>query len=122
MIERLYINEMKKELKYSDRRSVLKYCHNNGVAVFSDTGSNKQYVLKAEFDFMRNKEVIAYLKAKYTEDILTAFFGLKIGSGNEIALPLNEQHNKVTRNQNRGTKYQPQGLHEKNFLNHLQNI
>lgn len=55
MIERLYIQDMQNELHYKDRRSVRRWCRNNIVRIFSDVGSNKQYVLKDEFEAAKNK-------------------------------------------------------------------
>lgn len=48
--ERLYLEDLKKELRYRDRRSVRRWCRNNNVILLSDFGSNKQYVLKEDFE------------------------------------------------------------------------
>lgn len=48
--ERLYIVDVQKELHYRDRRSVRRWCRNNDVTILCDVGSNKQYVLREEYD------------------------------------------------------------------------
>jgi len=50
MTERIYISDIQSELHYKDRRSVRRWCRNNDVRVLSDIGSNRQYVLKDEYE------------------------------------------------------------------------
>lgn len=53
--ERLYIKDIQKVLQYRDRRSVRKWCRNNHVRILSDTGSNRRFVLRDEFEKSMNK-------------------------------------------------------------------
>ena len=53
--ERLYIEDLQKELHYHDRRSVRRWCRNNNVWILSDVGSNKQFVLRFEFEKAKTK-------------------------------------------------------------------
>ena len=55
MYDRLYIKEVQIMLQYKDRRSVRRWCSNNGVRILSDYGSNRQFVLKDEFENSLNK-------------------------------------------------------------------
>ncbi|NVN95994.1 MAG: hypothetical protein HXX18_12000 [Bacteroidetes bacterium] len=55
MFDRLYIKELQIKLQYKDRRSVRRWCRNNGVRILSDLGSNRQFVLKDEFENSLNK-------------------------------------------------------------------
>jgi hypothetical protein len=52
--ERIYVAEIQKILHYIDRRSVRKWCHNHLVRILSDLGSNKQFVIKDEFERATN--------------------------------------------------------------------
>ena len=111
MIERLYIKDIQKVLPFRDRRTLKKWCRNNGVEIFCDRGSNRLFVIKAEFELAKNnKEIIKYLKNKYDETILSKI--------------LNADNNFLFKNNNteKVSEYKPQGEHEKNFLNRLQNL
>jgi hypothetical protein len=48
--ERIYLKDIQRKLMYLDHRSVRRWCHNNNVRVLSDTGSNRQFVLRNEFE------------------------------------------------------------------------
>ena len=98
MSERLYIPEIQKELQYRVRKSVRRWCCNNNVRILSDVGSNKQYVLRDEYEKAKNKNY----------------------SNNEV---INSSMNFFSMN-NRTEKikeYRPQGEQEIKFLNCLQN-
>ena len=53
--ERLYIKDIQKELHYRDRRSVRRWCSNSNVRILSDAGSNKQFVLRDDFEKAKTK-------------------------------------------------------------------
>ena len=53
--ERLYMRDIQKELRYRDRRSVRNWCRNNNVRILSDTGSNRRFVFRDEFEKSINK-------------------------------------------------------------------
>lgn len=92
-MERLYIQEIQKELQYRDRRSVRRWCRNNNVRLFSDVGSNKQYVLKDEFEIAKNRN----------------------SSMNFFSQKKNKNTEKVM-------EYKPQGEYEKAFLSIFTNL
>jgi hypothetical protein len=71
MIERLYIQDIQKELQYRDRRSVRRWCCNNGIRLLSDFGSNKQFVLRDEFEKAKNKSY--YISAVAINSSLNVF-------------------------------------------------
>jgi len=50
MYDRLYIKEVQFKLQYKDKRSVRRWCRNNGVRILTDNGSNRHFVLKDEFE------------------------------------------------------------------------
>lgn len=53
--ERIYINEIKKILNFKDNRTINKWCLNNNVRILSDTGSNRRFVFRDEFEESINK-------------------------------------------------------------------
>jgi len=109
MLNRLYIQDLQEELSYKDRRTVLKWCHNNDVGVLSDIGSNRLYVLKEEFLKAKMKQSVMYIKEKYGENKLPEFFNANMNFSNTKALVKKD-------------KYVPMGEFEQNFLNCLQNF
>jgi len=48
--ERIYLAEIQTLLRYRDKRSIRRWCHNNNVRMIKDHGSNRPFVLKEEFD------------------------------------------------------------------------
>jgi len=109
-MERLYIKEIQKELPFRDRRTLKKWCRNNGVGIFSDIGSNRLFVLRAEFEAAKMKQPLKYIKEKYGEDKLPDTFHSLFNFFNE--------------NNNTGNviRYKPQGEHEIKFLSDLQSL
>lgn len=109
-MERLYIQDIQKELPFRDRRTLKKWCHNNGVGVFTDLGSNRLFVIKAEFEAAKMNQVIDYIKEKYGEDTLPEYF-------NSLTIFFSGNNNVA-----KADEYKPLGEHEKKFLNCLQNF
>ena len=110
MIERLYIQEIQKELPFRDRRTLKKWCRNNGVGIFTDLGSNRLFVIKAEFEAAKMNQVISYIKQKYGEDKLPEYF-------NSLTIFFSKSNNTEKANE-----YKPLGEYENKFLNCLQNL
>ena len=100
MSERLYIKELQQELHYRDGRSIRRWCCNNGVRILCDIGSNKQYVLRNEFEIAKSKNY-------------------KINKDNIISMQKELQNSNFI--VERVKEYKPTGKHEKNFLKCLQN-
>ena len=100
MSERMYIQEIQKELQYRVRKSVRRWCCNNNVRILSDVGSNKQYVLRDEYEKAKNKNYNTNTKV------------------------INSSMNFFSMNSNaeKTKEYRPQGEQEIKFLNCLQNF
>jgi hypothetical protein len=96
IVERLYIPEIQIALRYRRTVSVRRWCHNNGVRILCDFGSNKQFVLKDEFENAINN----------SHDAI------------DLSIKKTSQNNKAEK----AKEYKPQGEYEKNFLNCLQNF
>lgn len=95
MEERIYISEIQFMLHYKSRRSVKRWCKNNGVRIYCDFGANRQYVLKDEFENAKN-QIYQLQRMEYNLP--------ELGNNNKI------------------DEYQPTGKFETNFFNFLQNI
>jgi len=87
-----------------------KWCKNNGVGVFSDIGSNRLFVLRAEFEAAKMKQAVKYIKEKYGVNNLPDVFHSQVNFFNEN----NNTENSI--------KYRPQGKHEIKFLSDLQSF
>lgn len=64
-IETLSLQEVAAALGYKDGRTARRWCRMHHVAVFTDAGAKKPYVLKIEFDAVRSKKLIEYVQKKY---------------------------------------------------------
>jgi hypothetical protein len=102
MVERIYISEIQTMLHYKDRRSVRRWCRNNGIRILCDIGSNRQYVLKEEFEIAKNKV--------YNTN----------QNGFKSLVQLLSQKKNI--NAEKVNEYKPIGKYEISFLNCLQNI
>lgn len=122
MLDRLYINEIQKELPYSDRRTVKRWCENNGVAIFSDNGSNRLFVLKAEFELAKNRDLISYLKSKYNETIISKILNDEIPFYEKQIKTFESKKKNEVKTNLIDLNYKPIGEYEQNFLNRLQNF
>lgn len=61
-MERIYIEEATELLGYYDRRSVKRWCHNNGVSMFCDNGSNRLYLILEEFNRAKDRKIHQHLQ------------------------------------------------------------
>ena len=102
MSERVYISTLQTDLHYKDRRSVRRWCHNNNVRILTDIGSNKQFVLKVEYENAkcRNYECHSAIQKPFKN-----FF--------------DQNHNS---SKIRNPEYLPRFENEKRMLSILQNI
>jgi hypothetical protein len=112
MLDRLYIQDLQKELRYRDRRTILRWCYNHEVGLFSDIGTKRLYAIKEEFEAAKNKQALNYIDQKYKTDSLPDI--------NKHTFKTTKTH--LTLKEKATDTYQPQGEHEKNFLNYLQKI
>lgn len=110
MIERIYIKDLLERLNCKDVRSIKRWCVKNGVAILSDIGSNKKYVIKAEFEAKYMSQSIKYITEKYGKDKLSQFLN--------SSMKFFAEYNQVKKEK----KYKPQGEYEMNFLSVLTNI
>lgn len=90
--DRIYMEELKKELPYRDRRTLKRWCQNNQVRVLCDEGSNRLYVLRYEFESGKERnhktrhgrnhkkckqEILDYIpKGEYEKGFLSIFTSL----------------------------------------------
>ncbi len=100
--ERLYLQDLLGELRYRDRRSVRRWCKNNNVRILSDIGSNRQFVLRDEFEKEKNK--IYRLRS------ITSYASKKSFYRNRSS------------HSEKAEEYKPQGEYEKNLLSIFTNI
>lgn len=112
MIERIYIKELTEKLKCSDIRSVKRWCKKNQVALLSDNGCNKKYVIKAEFEARYMSESIKYIQEKYGKDHLLNFLNSSMKFFVEYQQAKEEKKK----------KHVLQSEHEIQFLTMLQNL
>ena len=98
MAERVYTTDLQNELRYKDRRSVQRWCKNNGVRLLSDIGCRKQYVLLNEYE---NAKCMNYSISNVTSNFLSQYQNER----KEIE-----------------SKYRPQFENEKRVLSILQNL
>ncbi len=111
MIERIYITQLRKMLNCKDVRTVTKFCDKNEVGILSDNGSNKKYVIYAEFEAKYLSAIFKYIQRKYHR---------------ELPESLNEQmkffaeYTKVK--EEKTNKYVPKSRHELQFLASLQSV
>ncbi len=65
MIERISFKVAARALGYTSYRGFRSWCIRNKVALLKDTGSNRLYVMKAEFEYAVNKEILKHLTYEY---------------------------------------------------------
>jgi undecaprenyl pyrophosphate synthase len=111
MITTIYIRDVATELGYKDRRSIYRWCFNHGIKIMSDIGSNRKYIIKEEFEAIKMKQSVEYIKEKYGVDKLSEDF-------NSLIMTFFFKNN----NAENTVKYRPVGEHERNFLKNLQNL
>ena len=102
MTERLYIQDIQKVLQYRDRRSVRRWCSNNNVRILSDVGTNKQFVLKEEFEKAISKNYYSNKDVKNSS--------------------INVFEQNSNNNTDKAKIYRPQGEYEKQFLSIFTNL
>lgn len=100
--ERLYMQDIQKELQYRDRRSVHRWCQNNNVRILCDVGTNKQFVLGEEFEKGKSKN---YFNHAGVMKASRRFFS-----------------NKLTNKVKTMMDYKPQGEYEKEVLSIFTNL
>jgi len=115
-MEILFLKEIAHILYFKDYRSVIKWCSNNGVKVFTDSNFKRKYVLKLQFESARLKNIICHLKATYKENWTHVFNAIQT---NDLAKYIKFEGNTLVSKTN--SNYKPSGNHEQNFLSILQN-
>ncbi len=113
MIKIITIKEAALELKFKDIRSVIRWANKNKIKIFSEENGRKKYMIRSQFEYVRLKKVIEYLKLKYKGEWLEAF---KVyGSMNLLDVIEIEEGRKIKSLK----EYNPQGEHERKFLNNI---
>lgn len=110
MIERIYIREASENLRCSTR-SFKRWCRNNDVGILKDGGSQKQYVIRAEFEKAKMRVPLLYLKEKYGADKVPDLLRICTDFQAELRRLLGGE---------KQTGYKPKGKYERDFLNKLQ--
>ena len=88
-------------LHYKDRRSVRRWCRNNGIRILCDLGSNRHYILKVELENVKSR--LYNKQQNYDNSIIPEFPDQKTSAD---TICESEQI----------------GLYERDFLKLLQNI
>ena len=112
MLTRIYISEIQTDLEYNDRRSVIKWCRNMGVKIFTDKGCKRQYAINDEYESIKNYQMIEYLKQKYGTDNLP-------NELNRILEVINPKNNLTKKDI---SQYIPQYENEKRMLSIFTNL
>ena len=107
MESRIYMKELKDLLNSKDFRSnrtIKRWCKNSHVTFYKDTGSNKLYVFRQEFEKVYFKQKMEYRNSEFLTSTMSFF----------------PQMEKIKVEKSKS--YIPQGEHEKAYLSMLQNI
>ncbi len=100
-------------LGYKSLRSLRRWCGNNKVAILSDVGSRKKYLLRVEFDAARLQTLIAHLKNHYGQAHWQKAFDAHL---NDDVLGLLTVLQVTTKNV---TSNIPKGIYAEEFLSDL---
>jgi hypothetical protein len=100
--ERMYIEELKKELPWRDIRSIEKFCRTYHIRLFSFRGTKIRFVLRDEFE-------------KQMEKIYDSH---PLDKDSKITPLRKRSKNKIQK----GSGYRPQGEYEKAYLSTLQSL
>ena len=114
MIERIYIKELTVLLSCRDIRSVKRWLGKNQVAMLSDFGCTRKYVIKAEFETKFMSQSIKYIQTKYGKDKLSELLNSSMKFFSEYQQAKYEK----MKNYKPKEKYQ----HENRFLTILQSM
>lgn len=69
MIERILFWDAAKAMGYSSYHGFKEWCNLNGVGLLRDKGSRRVYLIRQEFEFAANKEILSYLTSKYNLEL-----------------------------------------------------
>lgn len=106
------LKEISKILGFKDIRTVRKWCIKNEVQILNDPGNRWNYVITAEFEAARYRQMIHYLKRKYGNKWTDAFKAyLQVDSLFRAA------HSKIDISDSHLTEQM--GQHERKFLSSL---
>lgn len=106
------LKEISRILGFKDVRTVRKWCIKNEVQILNDPGNRGKYVITAEFEAARYRQMIHYLKGKHGKkwrDALTAY--LQVDSLFRVAQSKTNIANSQLTEQ--------MGQHERKFLSSL---
>lgn len=106
----VFSDEARKILGCKTFRTLKKWCQANGVAILSDSGRNKRYVLKKEFEEARYKESLKHLAHKHGRENLSEVFKAYMNFNSEYA---------STKSEKQRTKQSPYNPADKNELKAL---
>ena len=112
----IYLNEAAEFIPCKDARTVEKWCDEKKLKIFIEEISERKYLIRLQFYYVRLKKFIGYLKFNYKEHWLEAF---EIYMSNDfMRLVAFEEGTKLPVLTNKN-KYKPEGKEEMEFLSHL---
>jgi len=112
-MERVYVKYALQVLGYKKRCSFNRWARLNAVAIYSDLGSNKHYVLKDEFHKAISMHPISHMHASFDVKAQPRKFNSYMKLTSELLSFKNERSKRGDRN---GKGYIPSGEHEKDVL------
>jgi hypothetical protein len=107
------LQEAASVLNYKDIRSVEKWCERNDVKIFSEDESNKRYIMRMQFEYMRLKKFIQHLKEKYRSEWFDAF---KIYISMDITSVVEMEEREIKVFSSQKNNYSVSGDNERRFL------
>lgn len=114
MIERIYIKELTVLLNCRDIRSVKRWLDKNQVAMLSDFGCTRKYIIKAEFEAKYMSQSIKYIQIKYGKDKLPEFLN--------SSMKFFSEYQQVKDEKMKNYKPKEKHQHESRFLTILQSM
>src|ERR1700682_1347302 len=112
------IQDVKKDLGYTDSRSVYKWLRNSAVKVLCDPGRNRRYVISREYEAARHREAIKYVSAKYGSGKLPEVLPSAMHLSAQFQSAVTQRN---TKSQPTHNEYSPAGNLEKTYLTNLLN-
>ena len=117
-IETITVKEAMAELKViKDLRTMKKWCRENKVEIFSDN-TGRRYLYRLQFEYALERPLVRYLKKEYGKEWYKAYLSYK-QHDIRMLVELEEGNKNPTLYPN---DYKPKGIHEKKFLQSLEEV
>ena len=105
-LDRIYLHDVLPKINKKDIRTVIRWCEENDVNIFSDISG--KFIIRSEFEFAYNRPVIELYKERYGNNWLQVYDLCK-----ENNLHLLESSDNSTKSNN---SYQPISQEAQEFL------